>query len=178
MAGLARGVDLEVSNALLSEAMYEDIREVLLALNPEQVRFVFERVVCKTDIDAAKRAGVNTRTVNMWRSTVPELSLAVRLLLLKPLESALARLESAALQAANVLVGLLDSDSEKVQLQTANSIFKHLGVGSTKYLEIRGRVKLQPDIPDDELLARAQAVMERSGHSLPDPNVVEGEIVS
>jgi len=153
--------------------MYEDIREVLLALNPEQVRFVFERVVCKTDIEAAERAGVNTRTVNMWRSTVPELSLAVRLLLLKPLESALARLESAALQAANVLVTLLDSDSEKMQLQTANSIFKHLGVGSTKYLELRGTVKLQPDIPDDELLARAQAVMERSSY-----DIVEGELVS
>ena len=164
---------MEVSNALLSEAMYEDIREVLLALNPEQVRFVFERVVCKTDIEAAGRAGVNTRTVNMWRSTVPELSLAVRLLLLKPLESALARLESAALQAANVLVTLLDSDSEKMQLQTANSIFKHLGVGSTKYLELRGTVKLQPDIPDDELLARAQAVMERSSY-----DIVEGELVS
>ena len=165
--------DLEVSNALLSEAMYEDIREVLLALHPEQVRFVFERVVCKTDAEAGRRAGVAYATITLWRSTVPELALAIRLLLLKPLESALARLESAALQAANVLVELLDSDSEKMRLQTANSIFKHHGVGSTKYLELRGTVKLQPDIPDDELLARAQAVMERLNYS-----IVEGELVS
>jgi hypothetical protein len=163
---------MESSTTLLSEILYEDIREVLLRLNPEQTRYVFHRVTSRTDTEAAKKTGVTPSTVAGWRKTIPDVELAIRILLLKPLESALSRLEQAALQAANTLVELLDSESDKMRLQAANSIFKHLGVGSTKYLEVRGQVKVQPDIPDDALLERAYQVMERQGH------LIEGEIVS
>lgn len=156
----------------LSDILYEDIREVLLRLTPEQVRYVFHRVTCKTDSEAAEKAGTTSSTVTKWKKTIPEVDLALRLLLIKPLESALSRLEHAALQAANTLIELLDSPSDKIRLAAANSVFKHLGVGSTKYLEVRGQVKIEPDIPDDALMERAWRVMQRQGQ------LVEGEIVS
>jgi hypothetical protein len=161
--------------ALLSEVLYEDIREVLLRLTPEQVRYAFARLTTTTDKEAMIKAGIAEQsTITKWKKTVPDVTLAIRLLMLKPLESALARLEQGALRAAEVLVELLDHQHPKIQLQAANSIFKHLGVGSTKYLEIRGQVKVQPDVPDDELMQRAWQVMERQGRLLTD--VVEGEI--
>lgn len=168
---------MDSSPALLSEALYEDIREVILRLTPEQMRFVFARITVMEDKEAAEMAGIKSAaTITKWNKTAPDVRLAVRLLMLKPLEGALAALEKGALRAAEVLTELLDDKTPKIRLQAANSIFKHLGVGSTKYLEIRGKVKVQPDISDDELMERAWQVMERSGHLLTD--VVEGEIAS
>ena len=166
---------MDSSTALLSEALYEDIREVLLRLTPEQTRYVFARITTTTDKAAMKAAGIKEQsTITRWNKTIPDIGLAIRLLMLKPLEGALVTLEKGALRAAEVLCDLLESDNARVRLNAANSIFKHLGVGSTKYLEIRGQVKVQPDIPDDELMERAWQVMERQGRLLSD--VVEGEI--
>jgi hypothetical protein len=106
---------------------------------------------------------------------LPEIELALRLLFIKPLEASLNKLEQSAVTAAAALIDLLDSDSENMRLKAANSIFKHLGSGASKYLKVD--VTHTQAIPDDELISRAFGVLERSGNKLPS-GIIDGEIVN
>jgi hypothetical protein len=158
----------EISQSYLAETLYEDIKGVLLKLTPEQTRYVFERIV-------SKRASVSYDAILRWKRTIPEIELALRLLFIKPLEASLNKLEQSAVTAAAALIDLLDSDSENMRLKAANSIFKHLGSGASKYLKVD--VTHTQAIPDDELISRAFGVLERSGNKLPS-GIIDGEIVN
>lgn len=104
-----------------SEKLLTEANEILSTATPEQIKWVYARLVCKTDKEAAKQAGVHHVTVSQWPNKLG-LNRAVSLLLRSPIEAALRILEDAAIEAAIIKTSGLKSKKEGIKQAAATEI--------------------------------------------------------
>lgn len=112
------------------------INQQLKGATPEQVKWVFARITCNSDKDAAKKVGVGASSVCRWENK-SQLDEAVRLLLIDPLLAAAETLRIAAPDAAAVLVAELKGKQKR---QAANDVLDRAGVSRL--------TKVAPTTPD------------------------------
>src|SRR5262245_19559683 len=90
-------------------------------LSPRQEAAVGFLLTEKTAARAAKKAGISEATLRRWQAK-PEFAAAVQAARRRILSSAVSKLQAAADQAADALVGLLRSKSVAVKFKAATAV--------------------------------------------------------
>lgn len=109
--------------------------EIKRTLSPDQLRYLQERVLCRTDAEAARNCGFAPITVYKWNENTP-IQEAVNLLMDEGLQVSLDIMRRNLARAARVKVGGLDSKKETVRQGAATEILDRF----------HGRPKQQSDI--------------------------------
>ena len=115
--------------------MSDRLDEIKRTLSPDQLRYLQERVLCRTDAEAARNCGISPNTVYTWNEKTP-IQEAVNLLLDDGLQVSLDIMRRNLAKAARVKVGGLDSKKETVRQGAATEILDRF----------HGRPKQQSDI--------------------------------
>lgn len=98
-----------------------------MSLTGQQLRFLAERPLCKTDCEAAKRVGVRPPRVSEWKRN-PEFRAAYERALQEPVEMARKILEAHLMRAAQVFVEGLDLRHYPWRLKAAVEIADRAGL--------------------------------------------------
>lgn len=109
--------------------------EIKRTLSPDQLRYLQERVLCRTDAEAARNCGLAPITVYKWNENTP-IQEAVNLLMDEGLQVSLDIMRRNLARAAKVKVSGLDSKKEAVKQAAATEILDRF----------HGRPKQQSDI--------------------------------
>lgn len=95
--------------------------EIKRTLSPDQLRYLQERVLTRTDAEAARNCGISPKTVYMWNENTA-IQEAVNLLMDEGLQVSLDIMRRNLARAARVKVGGLDSKKEMVKQAAATEI--------------------------------------------------------
>lgn len=95
--------------------------EIKKTLSPDQLRYLYERVLCRTDAEAARNCGIAPMTVYKWNEHT-SIQEAVNLLMDDGLQVSLDIMRRNLARAARVKVGGLDSKREAVKQAAATEI--------------------------------------------------------
>lgn len=103
----------------------------------DQWRFITARLNTSTDKEAAEMIGVNPTTPPRWHNK-PAINQAVAELQAEATSGAVAALQSASLQAAMVIIGLMEDEDKAVRLRAAQDVLDRANGKATQRQEITG----------------------------------------
>lgn len=106
-------------------------------LTPDQWRFVTARLEEKSDKDAAFRIGINPSTVSRWENKKQIDNLLAEIQASTAI-AAKAVLEKQVLKASMVLLGLLDSDDERIRIDAAKQVLDRVNGKPVNKNEVTG----------------------------------------
>ena len=136
--------------------MADDTREledILRTLTEEQLKFVAERLSCRTDAEAADKCGLPQRTVYGWDNK-QDVNEAVRLARLDGLNVARERLRRMASKALSVLDSEMDGKGRNPKrYEAAIAVLDRVGLGAVTKIEQKnensGEVVIRVEYADD-----------------------------
>ena len=97
------------------------LEEIKRTLSPDQLRYLTERVLCRTDAEAARNVGIDPHVAYNWPNK-QEINEAVSLLLEEGLQVSLDIMRRNLARAAKVKVSGLDSKKEAIKQGVATEI--------------------------------------------------------
>ncbi len=119
---------------MTNQTIPKTAKQILATATPEQVRWVFRRILNKTDMQAAKEAGVHYSTVSKWPNKA-DLDIAVNLLLQDPIDAAIAMLREAVPEAAEVLITEVRMKGRHKML-AAEQVLDRMGVSAVHKVDL------------------------------------------
>ena len=130
--------------------------EIKKTLTPDQLRYLYERVLCRTDAEAARNVGISPNTVYSWNENTP-IQEAVNLLLDDGLQVSLDIMRRNLARAAKVKVAGLDSKKEVIKQAAATEILdrfhgrpkQSIDATVTADVTVKGYMVVSPDDWDE-----------------------------
>lgn len=136
--------------------MSDRLDEIKRTLSPDQLRYLQERVLCRTDAEAARNCGISPNTVYTWneKTLIQE---AVNLLMDEGLQVSLDIMRRNLARAARVKVGGLDSKREAIKQSAATEILdrfhgrpkQSIDATVTADVTVKGYMVVSPDDWDE-----------------------------
>lgn len=129
------------------------LEDILRTLTEEQLKFVAERLSCRTDAEAADKCGLPQRTVYGWDNK-QDVNEAVRLARLDGLNVARERLRRMAAKALTVLDNEMDGKSRNAKrYEAAIAVLDRVGLAAVQKVEQKseqsGEVVIRVEYADD-----------------------------
>lgn len=147
--------------------MSDRLDEIKRTLSPDQLRYLQERVLCRTDAEAARNCGISPNTVYTWneKTLIQE---AVNLLMDEGLQVSLDIMRRNLARAARVKVSGLDSKKEVIKQGAATEILDRfhgkprqaIDANVTAEVTVKGYMTVSPDDwdePDSDVSAASVA---------------------
>lgn len=143
-----------------------ELRRLLLEeLSPRQLQYVFLRAsydnLSKTETQIAElMPDTQVSTLYRWRFKDHAVERALKLIFIRPLETAIIQLERQSVKASKVIIDLMDSVDERIRLKAAQDVLDRLGLKGPDLIELRGKIQTTVEVDDAFLISRAQEVLE------------------
>jgi len=114
----------------------DELEELLADLTTDQLRYVLARINSSSDVEAARKVGINPKTVANWGDKV---SVPVRMLLMDTIKAATLKMKKALLDAVDIKLAGLHSKNEATRQSVSTEIIDRLLGKPINKSEITGK---------------------------------------